>query len=64
MDALENWDKLNEAVMATDDEEELKMLLNAERRGERRKTFIKRIQHRLNKVRGLHEREAIIKEFF
>lgn len=52
---LRSWISLNE-VLREASEDICKILLNAELKGRNRKTFVKRIHSRLNKVRADRER--------
>ena len=58
-DALRTWGLLNDAIRGAD-EGECRVLLAAEKRGRRRKQFLKRIHSRLNKVRAEREREELL----
>ena len=53
--ALQSWLALNEHVRGAD-EATCQKLLEEERKGRKRKQFIKRIHSRLNKVRADRER--------
>lgn len=57
-DMLRNWESLNEALMDGNEALAVK-LLAAECEGERRITFLRRIQSRINKLRGLREMQVV-----
>lgn len=55
---LKNWETLNDALMLGD-ETLAQQLLVAERKGQNRLTFTKRIHSRINKLRADRERKAL-----
>lgn len=59
--ALRTWAELN-AHLKTCDEAMCQALLEEERAGRCRPTFLKRIHHRLNGVRAKRERHGLIQE--
>lgn len=56
---LHRWTGLTEFV-TTADEQQCQILLNAEKRGSKRLTFMLRIHSRLNKVRADRERVELV----
>jgi hypothetical protein len=56
LEPLTSWTALNEHVMSTEDESALAKLLDAEKKGRKRRMFIKRIHSRINKLRAARER--------
>lgn len=57
---MKTWKDLNEAVRDAD-EGRCKLLLEAEKKGKRRKQFLMRIHSRLNKVRADRERAELMR---
>ena len=57
--ALSSWWDLQQALMSTTDEAYVEALLEAEKKGQGRKHFIKRIWHRRNKLRSQREWEEL-----
>jgi len=57
---LHSWNILN-GKLASLDEQELKQLLNFERRGRNRPYLVKRIHQRYTSVRAAREREELLK---
>ena len=58
-EALSTWILLNDALRGAD-EATCQQLLKAERKGRRRKQFLKRIHSRLNKARADRERSELL----
>lgn len=56
---LRDWPSLNDHVMKLTDERALSQLIEEELRGRRRKAFIMRIFHRVNRLRTLRETTAL-----
>lgn len=56
---LGSWVRLNK-VLQSADEKECHMLMETERKGQRRVTFLLRIHSRFNKLRAERERKEII----
>lgn len=57
--ALSTWILLNDALRGAD-EATCRQLLKAERKGRKRKQFLKRIHSRLNKARADRERQELL----
>jgi len=56
---LTTWVALNEHVMTSTDEQALTKLLEEELRGRRRKAFVMRIFHRINRLRMKRDTAAL-----
>lgn len=52
---LQDWPSLNDHVMKLTSEQALRQLIDEELRGRRRKAFVMRIFHRVNRLRTLRE---------
>lgn len=57
---LGTWIALNGYLMSCNDEKQLQKLLEREKKGANRPTFIRRIHSRLNKVRADRERKELL----
>ena len=57
--ALKNWKELNMA-MRTANEVTCRYLLEQERRGKKRSSFLVRIHNRMNKLRAQRERKELV----
>jgi hypothetical protein len=58
---FKTWVELNDFLRKAD-EKSVKHALDAERHGSRRRAFLMRIHAKLNKLRGLREREELHEE--
>lgn len=56
---FKSWDNLNEVLMSSNEDHCIK-LLDIERKGRARPTFIRRIHSRINKLRADRERKELL----